>query len=192
MQHRLKKILRAALLGLATFASGVALSDPPDHAKAHGWRKKNDPRYVGYTGRNWERDYGVLAGNCNRKEIGAVLGAAVGGAIGSQVGEGDARPIAIIVGSALGALIGREIGRDLDDGDRACIGHILELGTVGRSVRWNNERTNVSYLLTPASMDARDPKNCRRFNLKATLEGKAKTSTGRACRDPSGNWKLAD
>ena len=34
-----------------------ALSQPPPHAPAHGWRKKNDPYYVGYTGRQWERDF---------------------------------------------------------------------------------------------------------------------------------------
>ena len=179
-----------AVIALALFASGAALSDPPDHAKAHGWRKKNDPRYVGYTGRDWEHDYGVLEGHCNRKEIGTVVGAVVGGAIGSQIGDGDGRTVAIILGSVLGGVIGREIGKDLDEGDRACVGHALELGAVGKSVRWVNDQTRVTYLLTPLAIDAKDPKNCRRFSMKATLDAKAKTSNGMACRDASGAWQM--
>lgn len=191
MSYRLPRLLCTALIALSVLTSPTALSDPPDHAKAHGWRKKHDPRYVGYTGRSWERDYGVLEGDCNRKEIGTVLGAVVGGAIGSQVGNGDGRTVAIIVGSVLGAVIGREIGRDLDDGDRGCIGHALELGEAGKGIRWINERTKVAYLVTPLALKAKDAKNCRRFSIKATLGQKAQTSNGIACRDAGGMWKMS-
>src|SRR5687768_11099143 len=143
MFNRIFKTAFAAILCASVLGSAPALSDPPDHAKAHGWRKKHDPAYVGYTGREWERDYGVIEGSCHRKEIGTVLGAVVGGAIGSQVGDGSGRTVAIIVGSVLGAVIGREIGRDLDDGDRACIGHSLELAKPGQSVRWVNDVSKV-------------------------------------------------
>lgn len=167
-----------------------ALADPPDHAKAHGWRKKHDPAYVGYTGKEWQRDYGIIEGRCNRDEIGTVLGAVVGGAVGSQVGDGSGRMVAIIVGSVLGAVIGREIGRDLDDRDRACIGHSLELVKAGQSVRWVNDKTHVSYLLTPLAPAKGDSNGCRRFNLQATLEGKSRKSEGRACRNGDGTWSM--
>lgn len=190
MQRRILQLACAALTALTLLASGTTWSDPPEHAKAHGWRKKHDARYVGYTGGGWEHDYGVRQGNCNRKEIGSVLGAVVGGAVGSQVGDGEGRTVAIIVGAALGAIIGREIGRDLDDADRACIGHALELGEIGHPVRWSNELSDVDYLLTPAALKAEDPKNCRRFSLQATLDGKARTSHGRACRAEDGTWQM--
>jgi surface antigen len=180
---------RMAALVLATVCL-PALADPPDHAKAHGWRKKHDPAYVGYTGKQWERDYGIVEGRCNRDEIGTVLGAVVGGAIGSRVGEDSGRAVAIVIGSVLGAVIGREIGRDLDDRDRACIGHSLELVKVGQSVRWANDRTHVSYLLTPLAPGKGDANGCRRFNLKATLDGKARNSEGRACRNADGTWTM--
>lgn len=170
-----------------TVASGAVLADPPAHAKAHGWRKKHDPNYVGYTGHGWERDYGIISGSCNRKEIGTVVGAVIGGAIGSQVGSGDGRTVAIIVGSVLGGIIGREIGRDLDEGDRACVGHALELAKVGQPVRWINDRTNVAYILTPL---AGDSKECRDFKLEASREGKAYTSKASACRDRDGAWSM--
>jgi surface antigen len=187
----LKQTAYAVLMAFSVVTVNIALADPPDHAKAHGWRKKNDARYVGYTGRNWERDYGVLEGNCNRKEIGTVVGAVVGGAIGSRIGEGDNRTVAIVLGSVLGAVIGREIGRDLDEGDRACVGHALELAKIGQPVRWLNGETRVSYLLTPLAIGAKDPKNCRRFKIDATFEGKVRSSDQRACRDESGAWKIS-
>lgn len=188
MLTRLCKPLFAALLCGAVLATTPALSDPPDHAKAHGWRKKNDPRYIGYTGREWERDYGVREGSCHRKEIGTVVGAVVGGAIGSQIGDGSGRTVAIILGSVLGGVIGREIGEDLDDADRGCFGHALELAEPGHPVRWINDRTHVSYVLTPLA--STDSKNCRRFKLKASGGKKSKTSEGRACRDDAGVWRM--
>jgi surface antigen len=183
---------RIGVLSIAAllFTSLSAFADPPDHAKAHGWRKKNDARYVGYTGRDWDRDYGIVEGSCHRKEIGTVLGAVAGGAIGSQVGDGDGRTVAIVVGSVLGGLIGREIGKDLDEEDRACVGHALELAKPGQRVRWINEETQVAYLLTPIAADAKDPKNCRRFDIETRVGKKAHTSKGRACRDDRGAWRM--
>jgi len=87
----------------------------------------------------------------------------VGGAIGSKVGEGSNRTVAIVVGSVLGAVVGREIGRDLDERDRACVGHSLELVKLGQKVRWTNEQTRVSYLLAPLAAVKGDPSGCRRY-----------------------------
>lgn len=190
MVIRLFKAALTAVLCASMFASAPALSAPPDHAPAHGWRKKHDPRYIGYTGRAWERDYGVLEGSCRRKEIGTVVGAVIGGAIGSQIGDGSGRTVAIIVGSVLGGVLGREIGKDLDEADRGCVGHALELLEPGKSVRWINDRTNVSYVLTPLAWSGKDSKHCRRFKLKASHGKKRKTSEGRACRDSSGVWRM--
>src|SRR5438477_2820331 len=92
-------------------------ADPPPWAPAHGWRKKNDPNYVGYTGKQWTQDYGVLDGRCNSDKVGAVLGGVVGGAVGSQVVKGENRPVAIVVGTVLGAVIGSKIGAEVDNGD---------------------------------------------------------------------------
>lgn len=183
----LKSVL-GALLCVSIFASAPAWSNPPDHAPAHGWRKKHDPRYIGYTGYGWERDYGVLAGTCRRKEIGTVVGAIAGGAIGSQIGDGTGRTVAIIVGSVLGGVIGREIGELLDEADRGCFGHALELAEPGRAVRWVNERTHVSYVLTPLAI--KDSKHCRRFKLETRAGKKRKKSEGRACRDGDGIWRM--
>lgn len=181
------KVFACVVAFAFTVASGAVLADPPDHAKAHGWRKKHDPSYVGYTGRAWDRDFGIIQGSCHRKEIGTVVGAVIGGAIGSQVGDGDGRTVAIIVGSVLGGIIGREIGRDLDEGDRACVGHALELAKVGQPVRWINNQTNVAYILTPLAGGSKD---CRDFELEASRQGKSHKSKGRACRGSDGTWSM--
>ncbi len=78
-------------LVLAAFGT-TAFADPPAHAPAHGWRKKHDPGYVGYSGDRWENDYEVSSGRCNREQIGAVLGGVAGGVIGSKVASPDNRP----------------------------------------------------------------------------------------------------
>ena len=81
--------LKATLLVVPSLIAwaGAAFADPPAHAPAHGWRKKHDPGYVGYTGSTWERDYDVATGHCNREEIGAVVGGVAGGVIGSKVAD---------------------------------------------------------------------------------------------------------
>jgi surface antigen len=169
--------------------STAALTDPPDHAKAHGWRKKHDPQYVGYTGRNWDQDYGISAGSCHRKEIGTVLGAVAGGAVGSQIGDGSGRTVAIVVGSVLGAIIGREIGADLDDADRGCVGHALELAKPGQTVRWVNDSSGVSYLIEPLATTKRGD-SCRNYKLTASRAGKSRTSEKVACRSAAGTWQV--
>ena len=169
-----------------------SLAEPPAHAKAHGWRKKNDPSYPGYMGRKWDKDYGILDGRCNAKAVGAVLGGAVGGVIGSQVGEGDNRPVAILVGTALGAILGAKIGADMDAGDRGCMGHALELAGDGKPVRWNNAATGVVYTLTPVRDFESRGQPCREFTTVAKPKNKDRGERvkGVACRRANGEWEL--
>lgn len=184
-----RSITAAIALGASLVVSIPALADPPSHAPAHGWRKKNDPYYVGYTGRQWERDYGIIGGRCNRDDIGTAVGAVIGGVIGSKVGEGSDRTVAIIVGTVIGAIIGREIGRELDDSDRACVGHALEIGRDGQVVRWLNDRTGVTWIVTPIASKKKDSA-CRDFRLQATRDGRSQTENARACRTGDGTWTL--
>lgn len=198
--HKAIKALLKAFCALACLAiASPSLADPPPWAPAHGWRKKHEDRddreehegrrYEGYEGRGWDDDYGVVEGRCNRRAVGAVLGSVVGGAIGSQVGSGDGRAVAIVVGAALGSLVGSEIGRNLDEADRGCIGHALELAGDNRSVHWVNDARGISYALTPMAQLS-DDRACRRFRLKTELHGRAKTRDGVACRSGDGVWEI--
>jgi surface antigen len=189
------------------------LADPPPWAPAHGWRKKNDPNYVGYSGKKWEEDYGVLEGKCDAAKVGTVLGGVVGGAVGSQLAKDSPnRPVAIVVGTVIGALIGNKIGAEIDTGDRGCMGHALELAGEQKPVKWVNSRTGVTYVLTPTRNIGDRKSPCREFTTVAFSggkegkghegkghEGKGKGKGARgseasvkgvACRKGNGEWEM--
>ena len=187
--RRLGTLLACGVALTAAVPQG-AYADPPPWAPAHGWRKKHDPNYVGYTGKKWEQDYGVVQGNCNRQAAGAAVGAAAGAAVGSQIGGGDGRKIAIIVGTVLGAVIGAKIGRDADNADRACIGQALELTGDNRSVRWSAPDKGPQYLLTPVSGFEKDGLKCRNYKLSVSQSGKQENLKGAACRKDDGTWQV--
>lgn len=186
--------MRTAILMLVAVLAAAwtseSLADPPPHAPAHGWRNKHDPHYVGYTGVKWEHDYEVSSGHCNREAIGAVLGGVAGGAIGSQIGDGDGRTVATIIGAAVGALIGAKVGRGLDDRDRDCVGHVLEIGRSGYPVRWQNRTTGVRYELTPGEGSKGRAGACRSFTLVAASASQHTKQHGKACQSKPGVWRL--
>ena len=181
----------AAGLALAMQPAAPAFADPPPWAPAHGWRKKNDPNYVGYTGKKWDRDYGVIQGRCNTKAVGAVVGGAAGGAIGSQIGQGDTRTIAIIAGTAIGAILGAKIGQDIDNSDRGCMGHALELTGERKTVSWTNAATGVAYRLTPVANLKRGDQPCREFVTEARAGKKKEKFKSVACRSGDGVWEMS-
>jgi surface antigen len=188
-----RQVLGALLVGVA-FTLVVPASvnaDPPPWAPAHGWRKKHDPDYVGYRGSKWQRDYGVVAGRCDYEAVGAVVGGVVGGAVGAKVGSNENRPIAILVGSVIGAVVGANVGRSIQDADRACIAHSLELVKDYRDVTWTNPHTGAAYLLRPHEGYEKDGHVCRDFDLNVELDGRRQGSQGRACQTAEGTWQLA-
>jgi surface antigen len=186
--------MKATHVALVALVSAVLVpvpspAEPPPHAKAHGWRKKNDPNYVGYTGKKWEKDYGIIEGKCNTAAVGAVLGGTVGGVIGSRADKED-RPVAIVVGTVLGAVIGAKIGHSIDQSDRACMGHSLELAGEKKTVVWTNSATGITYRLTPTRNFQDGKQACREFTTELNSgKGKKKDKvTGVACRRGSGEW----
>jgi len=182
-------VLALAAGVLAISAPRNSYADPPPWAPAHGKRKKGDD-YTGYNGKKWKRDYGVLEGRCNREAVGAVLGGIAGGAIGSQVGKGENRQIAIVLGTIAGAVIGAEIGRDMDETDRACIGHALELAGDKKRVTWKAANGKATYLLTPVRGFEQNGAHCREFDLRITSGERKETSRAKACPGGDGNWRI--
>lgn len=180
-------LLIAALL--TCWAAGC-LADPPAHAPAHGWRKKHDAYYVGYSGTTWERDYEVTSGRCNREEIGAVIGGVAGAIVGSRVSSPENRTVGTIVGAAVGALLGSRIGREIDEGDRACFGHVLEIAPPGDRVTWDNRATGVSYVLVPGQGRKQGASMCRDFTLIASAGSREAKRSGSACQTSRGVWNI--
>lgn len=187
------KSLRLAALALAGLMAlpEAVLADPPPWAPAHGWRRKQGEQYVGYAGTRWDRDYGIIAGRCDRQAIGAAAGAVIGGAIGSQVTRGDNRAVATVLGAVIGSVIGAKVAADMDEGDRACIGHSLELGAANAAVYWTNPATRVNYVLTPLGGYKQDGRICREFSLRATSGRERDSGNAFACQMRDGTWQLA-
>jgi hypothetical protein len=185
--------LRVVALCMAGLFAVPALPDPPDHAPAHGYRDKDRKqgrehgrRYRGYTGVEWEQDYGVAAGRCNTDAALTALGAASGAVIANRAASPGNRTIATLAGAIIGGVIGNAVGDAIDDGDRACMGHSLEVGTLGRVVTWTNPRTRVVYRLRPV----RDlPDGCRVFEYQA---GPGRLVQRTACRTATAAWALRE
>jgi len=176
---------------LVMTVASTAWGDPPPWAPAHGWRKKHDPNYAGYEGARWPSDYGILHGSCNREAIGVVLGGAVGGVVGSRVGQGDTRAVATVLGAVVGAVIGAQMGKSMDEEDRACMGHSLELVESGRAVHWVNPATGMTYSLIPLTDYTMGDRPCREFTLNVGTQVKSDSSHQRACRNEDGTWALS-
>jgi surface antigen len=195
----LPRYVRRAGLALFVAIPCATLATPPDWAPAHGWRSKNDPTYAhykGHSGREWNSDYGVYSGACDRVRVGQVLGGiaggAVGGVIGASAGSGTAnREIAIVVGTVIGATVGSEIGRRMDQADRSCVGHALELADAGHSVKWTNPNTRVTYQVTPLD-DSAGSDGCRRFRIVAHDDVGLNEGRSVACPDDAGVWSPAE
>jgi surface antigen len=175
-----------AILGL-WLAIPPALATPPPWAPAHGWRAKNDPFYVGYAGRQWSDDYGVIEGRCNTDKVLAVAGAVAGGAIGNRVASPEGRAIATVIGAIVGGVVGDAIGRRIDENDRACVGQALELARVGQRVRWTNPKTGQSYTVRPRE-DLAD--GCRRFELASGDRSAGGPVLLTGCASKDGEWRL--
>jgi surface antigen len=178
------------MLSLTAWAVPV-FADPPAHAPAHGWRRKHDPNYVGYTGKVWEHDYDISSGNCNRQEIATVLGAIAGGAIASRVAEPENRTVATIVGVIAGAVIGNRVGRELDEADRGCFGHALEIAEIGQRVTWTNDTTGVRYEMSPGADRPRGGDACREYTLVTVVDRERSSQNGLACQSQPGVWQVA-
>lgn len=164
-----------------------AVAAPPDHAPAWGYRNKDksNRKFHGYTGVEWEQDFGVASGRCDTDKVLTVVGAIGGAVIGNRSASPENRAVATIAGAIIGGVIGNKVGDAIDDGDRACLGHSLEVGAIGQRVAWTNPRTRVAYQVEPV----RDLQGgCREFRYRAGSNAKFSMMT--ACRDAGAVWQI--
>jgi surface antigen len=182
------------LLLCAALAASAVAGEPPAHAPAYGARDKDKQarkeakaarKYRGYTGVEWQEDYGVQSGRCNTDTVLTAIGAAGGAIIGNRTASPENRTIATIAGAIIGGVVGNRIGDSIDDRDRACMGHSLEVGAIGRTISWTNPSTRVVHTLRPIK-DL--PDGCRSFEFVEAAGAKPATMT--ACRTPQATWVI--
>lgn len=184
---------RTLVLMLCGAIAAPVLAGPPSHAPAYGYRNKDKQsrkddkaarKYRGYTGVEWQDDHGIQRGRCNTDTILATVGAVGGAVIANRTAAEKDRTVATIIGAVAGGLIGNAVGDAVDDRDRACMGHGLEVGTMGKAITWTNPGTRVVYTLKPTK-DL--PDGCRNFEFAVA---RAKPTAMTACRTPESTWAV--
>lgn len=128
MKH-LKMSIAASIAALGMAIATPALADPPRHAQAHGYYKKNkqvkksayrsgyrdgqrSAQRLGADSRVWRGNDGRYYCKRDNGTTGLIIGGAVGGVAGHEIaGRGD-KTLGAILGAAGGALLGRELDRD--------------------------------------------------------------------------------
>src|SRR2546430_12459562 len=77
---------------------------------------------------------------------------------------------------------GSKIRPQLDDADRGCWGHALELAVVKSTVVWTNKATGATYRLVPTRDFQQTERPCREFTTLITADGRQHMIRGVACR----------
>jgi hypothetical protein len=171
----------AVLPGAGAIAQDAAGSAP---AVTHG------ATFRGYSGVRWPSDFQVRAGLCDRKSITETPRRS--DAIAS-LGQRRSlnRNAALLVGARVSDLLPSEVGAEVDEGDRACMGQVLELGASGRWVKWDNGATGVHYEMRPDAGRDGIAGACRAFRLKASGNYEKVRRDALACETGPGLWQLS-
>jgi len=80
----------------------------------------------------------------------------------------------------------------MDDDDRACFGHSLELLEDGQRVAWNGTKPGMLYTLAPDRRFERDGHVCRHFTLQRESGGRSVKKQASACRYGEGDWRMIE
>jgi surface antigen len=87
-------------------------------------------------------------------------------------------------------LIGAAIGQELDEADRGCVAHALEIGKDGQRITRVNSRAGVSYALVPSAGKKQEGRTCRSFVLTATRGDNKSERHVNACQTRAGERQL--
>jgi hypothetical protein len=171
------KSLLTAVLVFACWTAQAADAPPPG-----GFR--------GYSGAHWPSDFDIRTGHCDRKRITEVPRRS--DAVAS-LGERRAlnRTAAMLIGAKVPDLLPPALGAEVDEGDRACMGQVLELGASGHWVRWDNGATGIHYEMRPDAGRDGIAGSCRAFRLKISGNYQRAKRKAMACESGPGLWQLS-
>lgn len=131
--------------------------------------------YVGYTGKPWVNDYGVLFGECKAAQIAQLLKA---GAFDQMaLVDNDVNWQALLPSGTT------EPARRIDS---HCFAHTLELVPSGQAVRWLNPVSGNGLYIYPG------PKSdtCRSYLGVLAVNGQKNKFRGEACVISPGVWRI--
>jgi hypothetical protein len=124
-------------------APAAAPPDPAAGAHAAG--------YTGYAGRRWSTDYGIGRGRCERDRVLVHAGGAGNDLVARHQEHLRNRTVGIMGAGDSALLLSTRLPRSvgaLETRDRACLTQVLEFGTPGRDVSWENRNAGIRYIAT--------------------------------------------
>lgn len=186
----LPTLVLGVMLGVLAGAT-VAAQDAP--AAAPATAPVGAPpagNFRGFSGTRWASDFNVRSGHCDRKRI--TENPRRSEAIAS-LGQRRlvSRDSAVLIGAKLSDLLPSSLGADLDEGDQACMGQVLELGASGHWVKWDNGATGLHFEMRPDAGRDGIAGACRGFRLKASGNEQHAKRTAMACETGPGLWQLS-
>ncbi len=122
-----------------------------------------------------------------KSDVGMVTGGVVGGLVGSLFGSGSGQVAAAAGGALLGAFLGSKIGASMDKTDQL---EAQQAMNSSQPTTWTNQK-GTTYTVTPApTYTAKNNQTCRPYTTTATIDGKAETINGTACKQSNGTWQI--
>jgi surface antigen len=121
-----------------------------------------------------------------KSDVGMISGGVIGGLVGSLFGGGSGKVAAAAGGALLGAFLGSKIGESMDKTDQL---EAQQAMNSSQPTTWTNTK-GTTYKVTPKPTYTQNSKTCRQYTTTATIDGKAETINGTACKNANGTWQI--
>jgi hypothetical protein len=136
----------------------------------------NAKNFIGYTGKGWNNDFGVLRGQCDAK---LVQNEALKGALTEQMAYVEST-------DAFKTIFTETELVDAFAVDSHCFGHTMELVPSGQAVRWLNPVNGVGVYLSPGAKSD----TCRTYLGVTIVNGEKTKFRGEVCSPSKGTWQI--
>ncbi|WP_370263446.1 RT0821/Lpp0805 family surface protein [Limnobacter sp.] len=157
------------LTGFCALGIGAASLAMPAHARP----------FIGYTGKTWADDHGVLRGQCNASNP----------VDASSVQPGLQNMATVELTPAFLAIFeGKADSATSHALDALCFGHTLELVPSGQAVRWRNPASGAGVYLAPGAKTD----TCRTYLGVIVSNGEKNKFRGEACSEQAGQWRIQE
>lgn len=132
--------------------------------------------FIGYTGKGWAEDYGVLRGQCDAKRVQAE---SLRSGLGGQMAY-------VETSEAFKAIFPQTELVDAAAVDSFCFGHTMELVPSGQAVRWLNPVNGTGVYLSPGAKS----ETCRSYLGVTLINGEKRKFRGEVCSQEKGSWQI--
>lgn len=136
----------------------------------------NAKNFIGYTGKGWNSDFGVLRGQCEAK---LVQIEALKGTLPDHMAFVETTP-------SFKTIFPESQLVDAYAVDSHCFGHTMELVPSGQAVRWLNPVSGVGVYLSPGAKTD----TCRTYLGVTIVNGEKKKFRGEVCSPSKGLWQV--